>query len=76
MVVNQMEVTKRFIENQLGVSYLPLSLITNELQEQKLVKIAPDLIESPISSTFLLTKVETEEASLFRTFLKAELTNH
>jgi LysR family transcriptional regulator, repressor for citA len=70
MKVNQVEVTKRFIEAGLGVSYLPLTVVKEEIALKKLVKITPDQIFPPTSSTYLLTKVETEEVFIFTRFLK------
>lgn len=71
--VNQIEVTKRFIEVGLGVSYLPLTVIKDEIAMKKLVEIKSDKITPPTSSTYVLTKVETEEVSIFINFLKNAL---
>lgn len=73
MKVNQIEVTKRFIEEGLGVSYLPFSMIKDEVAMNKLVEIKSDKITPPTSSTYILTKVETDEVSIFITFLKNAL---
>lgn len=73
MKVNQVEVTKRFIEVGLGVSYLPITVIKDELTLNKLVEIKSDKIKPPTSSTYVLTKVETEEVSIFIHFLKEAL---
>ncbi|HZG69907.1 MAG TPA: LysR family transcriptional regulator, partial [Chondromyces sp.] len=42
MKVNQIEVTKRFIEEGLGVSYLPFTVIKDEVAMNKLVEIQSD----------------------------------
>lgn len=73
MKVNQVEVTKRFIEAGLGVSYLPFTVVKEEIAMKKLVKITPNQIFPPTSSTFLVTKVETEEVLIFTQFLKKEI---
>ncbi|PLT33502.1 LysR family transcriptional regulator [Bacillus sp. V5-8f] len=73
MKVDQVEVTKRFIEVGLGVSYLPYAMVKDEIGAKKLVEIQPDKIEPPTSSTYVLTKVETDEVSIFTTFLKEAL---
>lgn len=71
MKVNQVEVTKRFIEEGLGVSYLPYTAIKDEIARNKLAEIKPDKIIVPTSSTYVLTKVETTEVSIFTKFLKS-----
>lgn len=71
--VNQIEVTKRFIEEGLGVSYLPLSVIKGELAIKKFIKVKSDKITPPTSSTYLLTKVETNEVLTFINFLNQAL---
>ncbi|WP_066392525.1 LysR family transcriptional regulator [Neobacillus mesonae] len=70
MKVNQVEVTKRFIEEGLGVSYLPFTVIKDELAMNKLVEIKSDKISPSASCTYVLTKVETDEVSIFINFLK------
>jgi len=75
MKVNQVEVTKRFIEEGLGVSYLPLTVVKEEIGMKKLVEIKPDRIIPTTSSTYLLTKVETEEVLIFTKFLKATISS-
>jgi LysR family transcriptional regulator, repressor for citA len=73
MKVNQVEVTKRFIEAGLGVSFLPLTVVKEEIGLNKLVEIKTDKITPPTSSTYLLTKVETEEVLAFAKFLKSTI---
>ena len=73
MRVDQIEVTKRFIEEGLGVSYLPSTVAKNEIEMNKLIKIKPRNIIPPTSSTYVLTKVETNEVSIFIKFLKDAL---
>lgn len=70
MAVNQLEVTKRFIEAGLGVSYLPYSMVKEELEKGKLIEIASVNIKPPTSKTYLVSKVETEEVRLFSQFLR------
>ncbi|HHW36600.1 MAG TPA: LysR family transcriptional regulator [Bacillales bacterium] len=69
MVVNQVEVTKRFIEAGLGVSYLPRTMVKEELENKKLAVINSENINPPTSSTFLLTKIENDEVIKFNKFL-------
>ncbi|KEF36768.1 transcriptional regulator [Schinkia azotoformans MEV2011] len=70
MVVNQVEVTKRFIEEGLGASYLPRTMVAEELKNNKLTEINSEKIIPPKSSTYLLTKIETEEVIKFIKFVK------
>ncbi|PKG24830.1 LysR family transcriptional regulator [Niallia nealsonii] len=76
MQVNQMEISKKFIEKGLGVSYLPYTLVEEEIKQKKLREIQSDKIMLPTSFTYLLTKVETKEAVSFITFLKKQLIKH
>ncbi|MFJ7932677.1 LysR family transcriptional regulator [Peribacillus sp. NPDC096448] len=73
MKVNQIEITKRFIEQRLGISYLPYTMVREEIKMNKLLEIRPDKISLPTSSTYVLTKVETDEAKTFIGFLKDEV---
>lgn len=75
MIVNQIEVTKRFIEEGLGVSYLPLTMVKEELSQGKLIEIKSDKIIPPKSFTYVLTKVETSETAAFSQFLKEAAAN-
>lgn len=73
MKVNQIEITKRFIEQGLGISYLPYTMVRDEIKMNKLLEIRSDKISLPTSSTYVLTKVETDEARTFIGFLKDEI---
>jgi LysR family transcriptional regulator, repressor for citA len=73
MRVDQVEVTKRFIEEGLGVSYLPATVVKDEIDRNKLIEIKPSKIIPPTSSTYVLTKVETDEGLIFINFLKKAL---
>ncbi|MGJ7921268.1 LysR family transcriptional regulator [Neobacillus sp. LXY-4] len=76
MAVNQVEITKRFIEEGLGVSYLPMMMVKEEIKVGKLVEIHSDKITLPVSATYVVTKVETAEMKTFLRFLKAELSSN
>lgn len=73
MAVNGIEVSKRFIEEGLGVSYLPRTMVMEEILQNRLVELKPDKINPPESSTYLLTKIETQEVQLFERFLGNEV---
>lgn len=72
--VNQIEVTKKFIEQGLGVSYLPYSMVEKEIKERLLKLIKPEKVALPISQTYIVTKAITPEATAFIKFFK-EKTN-
>lgn len=74
MMVNQIEVTKRFIEEGLGVSYLPVTDVKDEIDKNRMIEIKSEKIIPPKSSTYVITKVETEEVLLFIKFLKNSMT--
>jgi LysR family transcriptional regulator, repressor for citA len=69
MPVTQIEISKRFIEKGLGVSYLPSSMVREELKHQKMIEVKQDKILSPTSFTYVVTKIETPEVKLFISFL-------
>ncbi|MGG1396758.1 LysR family transcriptional regulator [Bacillus salipaludis] len=68
--VTQMEITKRFIETGLGISYLPLSIVQEELKNGKMVEIKPNKIKLPDSFTYVITKRETPEAGEFSSSIR------
>lgn len=73
--VSQMEITKRFIEQGLGVSYLPFSMVHEELEATKMVRVEQDKVELPTSYTYVVTKIETPEVKLLKDSLAAYLKN-
>ncbi len=72
MPVTQIEISKRFIEEGLGVSYLPLSMVREELQQQTMIEIKHDRVQPTASFTYVVTKIETPEVQLFTSYLKQE----
>lgn len=68
--VTQLEVTKRFIESGLGISYVPFSSVQEELKNERMIEIKPDKIVPPTSTTYLVTKIETPEVKEFVAFLE------
>ncbi|WP_130860644.1 LysR family transcriptional regulator [Gracilibacillus phocaeensis] len=73
MTVNQMEVTKKFIAQALGVSYLPVSTVKEEVMNHTLLEILPERVMAPMSATYLLTRIETSEVKSFVAFFKEAL---
>jgi LysR family transcriptional repressor of citA len=65
MVVSQVHITKRFIEEGLGISFLPLSSVRRELLEGRLLEVHTELIRLPTASTYLIRKTSTPESESF-----------
>lgn len=70
MAVKGVEISKKFIEAGLGVSFLPITMVQEEIRLGKLVEISCSNITTPKSSTYIVTKVQTEETKAFIRFLK------
>ena len=49
-------------------------MVQEEINQKKLLEISPDKISLPTSSTYVLSKIKSDEAKLFIGFLKEELT--
>ncbi|MDQ0246991.1 LysR family transcriptional repressor of citA [Bacillus fengqiuensis] len=71
--VTQVEITKRFIEQGLGVSYLPVSMVKDGLRNKTMMEVKPNKIIPPASFTYVVTKMETSEVKQFKAFLAAIL---
>ncbi|MGE5701658.1 MAG: LysR family transcriptional regulator [Clostridia bacterium] len=54
MVVSHVDITKRFIEDGLGVSFLPRSAIIRELFENRFIELATPGIELPQAASYLV----------------------
>ena len=60
MKVTQAHIAKRFIQEGLGVSFLPHSIVRRELIEGRLMQPHFDLFDLPTVSTFILVKKKGE----------------
>jgi LysR family transcriptional repressor of citA len=67
MKVSQVHITKRFIAEGLGVSFLPISTVRRELLEGRLVEVPSHSIELPEANTYAIMKYEH---SVQREFLR------
>lgn len=56
MKVSQAHIAKRFIQEGLGISFLPHSIVRRELLEGRLMKVHFDLFELPKVTTYVLVK--------------------
>ncbi len=69
MKVSQVHVTKRFIEEGLGISFLPRSTIVREVMEGRVLEAQSDALEMPVASTYLIHHRDKEEIHLFNQFI-------
>jgi LysR family transcriptional regulator, repressor for citA len=69
MVVSQVHVSKRFIEEGLGISFLPVSTIRRELMEGRLLEVRSDQFELPVAHSYFVTKYNHTEGKKFFDFL-------
>ncbi|MBM7694214.1 DNA-binding transcriptional LysR family regulator [Peribacillus deserti] len=69
MVVSEVHVTKRFIEEGLGVSFLPISTVRRELLEGRLLEVDFRLFPLPIARTYVIMKYEHSIQKHFLDFL-------
>ncbi len=54
MVVTQVDIAKRFIEEGLGVSFLPQSTVWRELMEGRLLEVATPGLALPVAYTYVV----------------------
>lgn len=73
MKVTQAHIAKRFVQEGLGVSFLPHSIVRRELIEGKLMQPHFDLLELPSVSTFVLYK---EKGGIEEEFIEALLSHY
>ncbi|RIW32036.1 LysR family transcriptional regulator [Bacillus salacetis] len=69
MEVSQIHITKRFIVEGLGVSYLPSSTVRRELLEGRLLEVRTNTFELPDAKTYAILKYEHKEQKEFLKFL-------
>jgi LysR family transcriptional regulator, repressor for citA len=69
MQVSQIHITKRFIIEGLGVSYLPSSTVRRELLEGRLLEVRTHTFELPKAQIYAVMKYLHKEQKEFLTFL-------
>lgn len=74
MVVSQIDISKKFIENGLGFSFLPKSALQRELKEGRLLEVDTPEIPVPKASTYMIIHRDTEENRIFQDFLNEYFT--
>ncbi len=65
MKVTQAHIAKRFVQDDLGVSFLPHSIVRRELLEGKIMLPHFDLFDLPTVSTFIILKKKGDLEKLF-----------
>ncbi|KYG25653.1 LysR family transcriptional regulator [Priestia endophytica] len=65
MVVNQVEITKRFIEEGLGMSFLPFSVVEREVKKGKIDAVHFSTFPLPVSNIYVAYRRETEDVLTF-----------
>ncbi|MGY3718706.1 LysR family transcriptional regulator [Sutcliffiella cohnii] len=70
MKVSQIHITKRFISEGLGVSFLPRSTVRRELLEGRLLEVYSHSFSLPDANTYAIMKYHHEKQKEFLTFLK------
>lgn len=69
MRVTQSHITKRFILEGIGVSFLPKSIINRELLEGRLMEIPVPFMDLPTAGMYIICKYEHEIESEFVNFI-------
>ncbi|MEH7440276.1 LysR family transcriptional regulator [Neobacillus drentensis] len=69
MKVSQVHITKRFIIEGLGVSFLPTSTVRRELLEGKLIEVHCESINLPEANTYAIMKYEHSKQKEFLKYI-------
>ncbi|WP_047982049.1 LysR family transcriptional regulator [Ornithinibacillus contaminans] len=69
MVVNQSHITKRFVLEGIGVSFLPKSIINREILEGRLLEVPVGFMELPTASMYLVCKNQNNYDDEFARFI-------
>jgi len=70
MKVSQVHVTKRFIEEGLGISFLPRSTVVREVLEGRVLEVHTNELELPVASTYMIHQSDKEEVHAFMRFIQ------
>ncbi|WP_018662127.1 LysR family transcriptional regulator [Heyndrickxia acidiproducens] len=69
MLVSQVHVTRRFVIEGLGVSFLPESTVRRELAEGRLLSVPCPFLQMPVAKTYAVFKYEHQKVTKFLEFL-------
>lgn len=61
MKVTQTHITKRFIKEGLGVSFLPLSTVKRELAEKQMIRIPYQSVQLPYAGAYAIALYENKK---------------
>ncbi|KMM39549.1 LysR family transcriptional regulator [Guptibacillus hwajinpoensis] len=73
MVVSQVHITKRFIEEGLGFSFLPRSSVQRELLEGRMLQVDTNEVRLPFVHTYLVYHHLSEETEIFKEFIEKHM---
>ena len=76
MKVSQVHVTKRFIEEGLGISFLPRSTVIREIMEGRVLEVDTDELAMPVASTYMIHQSNKEEVHAFMRFIQQFYSGH
>jgi len=60
LAVDRVDITKRILEEGLGVSFLPQSSVVREIAEGRLVSVPVDDLDMPVAATYLILPQQRE----------------
>lgn len=75
MEVTQVEITKQFIKSGLGISFLPNTIVQEEINQEYMVNIPFSDFELPLSNTYFIWGENSEEIKKFKLALQKYLHN-
>lgn len=70
LAVDRVDVTKRMVEEGIGVSFLPRSAIVQELSDGRLVEVEMPDFPLPVAATYVVTPTQRPIPQAVRWFLK------
>ncbi|MDO6654979.1 LysR family transcriptional regulator [Anaerobacillus sp. 1_MG-2023] len=73
MVVSQVHITKRFIEEGLGFSFLPWSSVRREVFEGRILQVDTVEIKLPEVHTYMVYQHLSEETEIFKQFIEKSM---
>ncbi|MFK3960255.1 LysR family transcriptional regulator [Guptibacillus hwajinpoensis] len=73
MVVSQVHITKRFIEEGLGFSFLPWSSVRREVFEGRVLQVDTEEIKLPEVHTYMVYQHLSEETEIFKQFIEKSM---
>ncbi|NPC92010.1 LysR family transcriptional regulator [Bacillus sp. WMMC1349] len=69
MLVSQTHITKRFISEGMGISFLPISTVRRELKEGSLIEVPCKFMQLPMAGGYVISLKENEKVQDFLSFL-------